>query len=42
LYNTDVEYDENALEEDWLHIRHMPEHLEKKKLRASGKCEKWC
>jgi len=37
LYNTDVEIDENALEEYWLHIRHMPEHLEKKKFRASGK-----
>jgi hypothetical protein len=42
LYNKDLEIDKNALEEDWLHIRHMPEHLEKKKLRASGKCEKWC
>ena len=37
LYNTDVEIDDNAMEEYWLHIRHMPEHLEKKKFRASGK-----
>ena len=37
LYNTDVEIDDNAMEEYWLHIRHMPENLEKKKFRASGK-----
>ena len=37
LYNTNVEIDENALEEYWINIRHGPENIEKRKFRASGK-----
>ncbi len=38
LYNTDVEIDDDALEEYWLNIRRLPENIEKKKFRALGKC----
>ncbi|MEJ2008570.1 MAG: 1-deoxy-D-xylulose-5-phosphate synthase [Acidobacteriota bacterium] len=38
LYNTDVEIDEDALEEYWLNIRKKPENLKLRKLRAQGKC----
>ncbi len=37
LYNTDVEIDENALEEYWIKIRGVPENLAKNKFRAPGK-----
>ncbi len=37
LYNTNVEIDENALEEYWKNIRRMPENIGKRKFRASGK-----
>lgn len=37
LYNTNVEIDENALEEYRINIRHMPENVEKNKFPASGK-----
>ena len=37
LYNTDVEIDEDALEEYWLNIRKKPEKLKVKSFRARGK-----
>lgn len=37
LYNTDVEVDDDALQEYWLNIRKKPENLKVKKFRAQGK-----
>ena len=37
LYNTDVEVDDDALQEYWLNIRKKPESLKVKKFRAQGK-----
>jgi hypothetical protein len=37
LYNTNVEIDENALEEYWVRIRNRPENKNLKKFRAEGK-----
>lgn len=37
LYNTDVEVDEDALQEYWLNIRNKPENLKLRKFRAQGK-----
>lgn len=37
LYNTDVEIDDDALQEYWLNIRKMPANLKIKKFRARGK-----
>ena len=37
LYNTDVEIDEDALEEYWLNIRKEPEKKNTKRFRAQGK-----
>lgn len=37
LYNTDVEVDDDALQEYWLKIRKKPENLTLKKFRAQGK-----
>lgn len=37
LYNTTVEIDEDALEEDWLRIRDEPEKLSVRRFRALGK-----
>lgn len=37
LYNTEVEIDEDALEEYWLNIRNEPEKKNTKRFRAYGK-----
>jgi len=37
LYNTDVEIDEDVLEEYWCDIRNMPENKAVTKFRAKGK-----
>jgi len=37
LYNTDVEIDEDALEEYWEEIRGLPENKQISQFRASGK-----
>jgi len=37
LYNTDVEVDEDALEEYWINIRGCPEKVAIKKFRSQGK-----
>jgi hypothetical protein len=37
LYNTDVEIDQEALEEYWLNIRKRPENVKVSKFRARGK-----
>jgi hypothetical protein len=37
LYNTDVEIDQDALEEYWLIIRKKPENIKVSKFRACGK-----
>jgi hypothetical protein len=37
LYNTEVEIDEDALEEYWLNIRKKPGYIGVKKYRAQGK-----
>ena len=37
LYNTDVEIDDDALEEYWLNIRKQPENLKIKEFRERGK-----
>jgi len=37
LYGTEVEIDEDALQEYWLNIRKKPEKLKVKKFRAKGK-----
>jgi len=37
LYNTDVEIDQDALEECWVNVRRMPEKINTKKFRARGK-----
>lgn len=37
LYNTDVEVDDDALEEYWVNIRKLPEKLGVRKFRAGGK-----
>ncbi len=40
LYATDVEIDEDALEEYWINIRKLPQNLKVNKFRASGKYRK--
>ena len=37
LYNTNVEIDDDALEEYWVNIRKMPENLKIKNFRIKGK-----
>jgi hypothetical protein len=37
LYSTDVEIDEDALEEYWVNIRNEPEKMKIKRFRALGK-----
>ena len=37
LYNTDVEIDDDVLEEYWAEIRNQPENRNVKRFRASGK-----
>jgi hypothetical protein len=37
LYNTEVEVDEDALEEYWVGIRNEPDERKTKRFRASGK-----
>jgi len=37
LYNTEVEVDEDALEEYWLNVRNEPEKKNIKRFHASGK-----
>jgi hypothetical protein len=37
LYNTDVEIDQDALEEYWINIRKLPDQIKLKKFRARGK-----
>ena len=37
LYDTDVEIDDDTLEEYWMHIRNTPENIDKRKFRALGK-----
>jgi hypothetical protein len=37
LYNTDVEIDEDALEEYWVNIRKNPDKKNTRRLRAQGK-----
>ena|SRR5579862_8025469 len=37
LYNTDVEIDEDALEEYWIKIRKLPDQKQLKQFRARGK-----
>lgn len=37
LYNTDVEIDDDVLEEYWVSIRNQPENVKLKKLRVQGK-----
>jgi len=40
LYSTDVEIDQDALEEYWVKIRQMPEKVNIKKFRARGKYQR--
>ena len=37
LYNTDVDIDDDVLEEYWVEIRNQPENRNVKRFRASGK-----
>ncbi len=37
LYNTDVEIDEDALEEYWVNVRGRPQDVTKRRLRVRGK-----
>jgi hypothetical protein len=37
LYNTNVEIDQDALEEYWVNVRKIPENINIKKFRARGK-----
>ena len=39
LYNTEVEIDEDALEEYWLNIRKQPENKAVRRMSAMGKCK---
>ncbi len=37
LYNTEVEIDEDILEEYWLKIRNQPQNIKMRRFRATGK-----
>jgi len=37
LYNTDVEIDDDVLEEYWIKIRNQPQNVEIRQFRATGK-----
>ncbi|MEP6787494.1 MAG: 1-deoxy-D-xylulose-5-phosphate synthase [Acidobacteriota bacterium] len=39
LYNTEVEIDEDALDEYWLNIRKQPENKSVRLMSAMGKCK---
>lgn len=39
LYNTEVEIDDDALEEYWINIRKQPENKAVRRIAALGKCK---